>query len=423
MDLLSVAHRPDALENSTPAAWPFRGSGFAAEKTARCPVQPGLFRPPPGYNLEEGECRGGGVRYATETGALQHKYGRRSMVWRVILVACVVAACQTTAAWGQADRVKPTTGAVVTGSVSDMTDKEVVVRKGVLSKKLAVNEIEYIIYEGEPLELTKARSAAVKGEFELAAKELGKVDVADLHRAEIKADYEFFKALSAARMALGGNGSKQDAGRLLVAFVKNNASNYHYLAACEVMGDLLVSLEKYDGGLVYYQKLEAAPWPDYKMRAGVLIGRSLQSQKKFKEAIVKYDEVLAQADNATGKDAEREAMAAKLGRATSLAGAGKAEDAIKTVEAVIDKVPKDNLELHARAYDALGTCYRLAGKKKEALLAFLHVDLLYSNFPEQHAEALDNLSTLWGEVNKGERGAQARNQLKERYPYSHWAQQ
>jgi tetratricopeptide (TPR) repeat protein len=348
------------------------------------------------------------------------------MVWRGIWLACVVAACQAAAfqggaAWGQ-DRVKPTAGAVVTGTVSEMTDKEVVVRKGVLTKKLAVNEIVYIIYEGEPLELTKARSEAVKGEYEAAAKELAKVESGDLRRPEVKADYEFYKALATARMALGGNGSKQDAGRLLVTFVKNHASNYHYLEACEVLGDLLVSLEKYDGGLAYYQKLEAAPWPDYKIRAGVLIGRSLQAQKKFKEAIEKFDEVLAEADNASGKDVEREAMAAKLGRATSLAGAGKADEAIKTVESVIDKAPKENQELHARAYDALGTCYRLAGKKKEALLAFLHVDLLYSSFPEQHAEALANLSTLWAEVNKGERGAQARNQLRERYPYSHWAQ-
>jgi len=345
------------------------------------------------------------------------------MIRRGILVACMVAACQATVAWGQSDRVKPSNGgAAITGAVSDMTDKEVVVRKGALSKKLAVNEIAYIIYEGEPIELTKARSEAVKGDFEDCAKELEKVKPADLRRPEIKADYEYYKAVSMARMALGGNGAKQDAGKALVTFVKGQASNYHFLDACEVLGDLLVSLEKYDGALPYYQKLEAAPWPDYKIRAGVLIGRSLQAQKKYKEAIAKFDDVLSLAENNAGKEVEREATAARLGRATAMAASGKPDEAIKTIEAVIEKAPKENAELHARAYDALGTCYRVAGKKKEALLAFLHVDLLYANFPEQHAEALYNLSTLWGEVNKGERGAQARKSLKSNYPYSHWAQ-
>ena len=55
-------------------------------------------------------------------------------------------------------------------------------------------------------------------------------------------------------------------------------------------------------------------------------------------------------------------------------------------------------------------------------MAFLHVDSLYFGVPEQHAEALANLSTLWKDVQKGDRAAQALEQLKERYPNSRWAQ-
>jgi len=54
-------------------------------------------------------------------------------------------------------------------------------------------------------------------------------------------------------------------------------------------------------------------------------------------------------------------------------------------------------------------------------LAFLHVDLLFARFPEQHAEALSKLATLWTEVDQAERAAQARNTLKEKYPESEWA--
>ena len=104
-----------------------------------------------------------------------------------------------------------------------------------------------------------------------------------------------------------------------------------------------------------------------------------------------------------------------------MAGAGKTDEAIKAVQAVIAKADPENQELHARAYNILGNCYLTASKKKEALLAFLHVDLLYSRFPEQHAEALANLATLWADLDKADRAAQARDLLKEKYPNSAWA--
>jgi len=108
-------------------------------------------------------------------------------------------------------------------------------------------------------------------------------------------------------------------------------------------------------------------------------------------------------------------------KAAAQVGGGNSDEAIKSVEAIIAKADPENVELHARAYNILGNAYRRAGKKKEALLAFLHVDLLYSKFPDQHAEALANLATLWAEVDKADRAAQARGVLKEKYPDSVWA--
>jgi hypothetical protein len=64
---------------------------------------------------------------------------------------------------------------------------------------------------------------------------------------------------------------------------------------------------------------------------------------------------------------------------------------------------------------------RKAGRTKEALLAFLHVDVLYFTTPEAHAEALANLAELWEEVQKPERAVKARQVLQERYGSSPWA--
>ena len=91
------------------------------------------------------------------------------------------------------------------------------------------------------------------------------------------------------------------------------------------------------------------------------------------------------------------------------------------VEGILAKADPENVELHARAYNTLGNAWKKAGRDKEALLAFLHVDVLYFAVPEAHAEALANLSELWTKMHKTRRAARARNILDERYKNSRWA--
>ncbi|MBI3837635.1 MAG: tetratricopeptide repeat protein [Planctomycetia bacterium] len=319
-----------------------------------------------------------------------------------------------------ADRVKHATG-TQTGEITEISPTEIVVKLGATPKRFAVNVVDSVAFDAEPNDLAQARIAVRAGRYDDAVAMLAKIDVDEIKRAEIVQDIEFFKALAAARLALAGSGSKADAGRQLLAFEKAHGASFHYFEACEALGDLLAGLNKFDQAESYYAKLATAPWPDYKMRAGVLRGRALVGQKQYDLAAKQFDDVLA--IDASGKDADRQKLGASLGKASALAAAGKTDEAIKSVEAIIAKADAENLELHARAYNILGNCYKAANKKKEALLAFLHVDLLYSRFPEQHAEALANLATLWSDVDKADRATQARNLLKEKYPNSTWAQQ
>jgi tetratricopeptide (TPR) repeat protein len=332
------------------------------------------------------------------------------------IALCLAWVCSPSAA---ADKVRLIGSAQANGRLNSITPNEVILESGSTKKTLPVNEVEYIQFDSEPSELAQARVAMRNERYEEASNLLGKIDAADSKRPDIATDIEFYKALVAARMALAGHGSKADAGRQLLSFEAAHKTSYHYYETCETLGDLLASLGKFDRAESFYEKLAGAPWPDYKMRAGMLVGRALVNQKEYDRAIGKFDEVLA--SDASGGQADRLKLSASLGKASALAGGGKTEDAVKQVEEIIDKADPENQELHARAYVILGNCYKAANKKKEALLAFLHVDLLYPRFPEQHAEALANLATLWTDVNKADRAAQARNALKEKYPDSVWA--
>ena len=96
---------------------------------------------------------------------------------------------------------------------------------------------------------------------------------------------------------------------------------------------------------------------------------------------------------------------------------------IKAVDEILAKADPEDVELHARAYNTKGTALRKTGRTKEALLAFLHVDVLYFAVPEAHAEALANLAELWNELNRTERAMRARDLLESQYANSPWARQ
>lgn len=342
--------------------------------------------------------------------------------FRATLALLLVAAGTT--CWA-ADKVKPLQGTQSTGKLTLISPTEIVLELGSKKTTFAVNEVDTVQFDTEPNDLTQARIAVRAGRYDDAVTALAKIDTSSIKRADITRDVDYYKALAAVRLALAGTGSKAEAGKKLLAFEKANTESFHYFEACEAIGDLLVALNRFDQAETYYNKLADAPWKDYQLRASVLAGRALVSQKQYQAAIDKFDTVLDTAGKATegaaAKEAQRQKLAATMGKAAALMGLKKNAEAVKLAQQTINEADSDNLEAHARAYLILGNCYLAEGKKKDALLAFLHVDLLYARFPDLHAEALAHLSTLWAELDKTDRANQAKAQLKEKYPNSVWA--
>jgi tetratricopeptide (TPR) repeat protein len=314
------------------------------------------------------------------------------------------------------DQVKTTGGSTITGRVLQMSALEVTAEQGSISKTVPVNEIESISYDNEPAVLKSARLAVAAGNYEEAVASLEKIETATADRPEIAQDVEFYKALAAARIALAGGGDVEEARKLMGAFATKSTGNYHYLEACEIVGDLLVANANYAPAEVAYGYLAKAPWPDYRMRAAVAVGHAQLAGGKPAEALQSFESALAiQAPSAAG---EGYRQAATLGKARCLAEADKSDEAIKLVEKVLAQADPENSDLQADAYNALGIACRKAGRPKDALLAFLHVDVLYFSSPRRHIEALTNLNELWMEVQKPERAADVARTLRDRYKVS-----
>jgi len=325
----------------------------------------------------------------------------------------VAAAVGLTASVAGADDLIKTTTTSVGGRVTQMSAQEVTVEKGAVVKTLPVNEVEAIYYDEEPASMKTARTALEAGRYEDARDTLAKINPADIDRKEIKQDLEFYKALVASRLALASSAGIKEAGTQMAAFVKNNSGNYHYLQGCEIVGDLLVALGSYAVSQQFYGELAKAPWPDYKMRAGVAIGWAQLAEGKPEEAAKTFDGVLA--IDAKGDLAERQKLAATLGKARCLAETKQTDAAVKLAEGIIAQAAAEQTDIHAQAYNTLGIAFRKAGRPKDAVLAFLHTDTLYFTVPKYHIEALENLAQLWNDLQKPERAIEVTRTLTERY--------
>lgn len=304
------------------------------------------------------------------------------------------------------------------GTITDMTAVEVTLDVNRRERKFDVNDIVSINYDLEPLDLKTARRFVGGGQYDMALEKLEDINQTEISRDYVLADVAFYAAFADAKLALAG-GSKQDksdAIRKMVAFTSKYPKNYHYFEAIEMLGDLAVGIEDYDQAINQYVIVGKAPWASHKLRAKVLEGRAYEAQKNWVEAEKRYDMVLGVDSSIEG--AEEQKLFAILGKAACMAATGRHKEGIKIVEDVVARGDPNDAALFAMAYNTMGKCYLLSNQPKDALLAFLHTDILFYTAPEAHAEALSNLDTLWTQLDRPERALRARTVLKQRYPGS-----
>ena len=200
-----------------------------------------------------------------------------------IVVALGTLSILTSVAFGQRNsdlvRLKAKQDGVgrgLAGKITQVTRHELVIlRNGNREQSVPIVQVRSVAYSKEPVQLDRARTFVSQQQYADAAEILETLDAAKIERVEVRQDVEFYRALCEARIALRGRGSVTDAGSAMFKFTSAHKQSYHYLAACEVLGELLVRSGKYAQAMKYFQTLAEAPWPQTKIRAAILMSRCL----------------------------------------------------------------------------------------------------------------------------------------------------
>jgi tetratricopeptide (TPR) repeat protein len=310
-------------------------------------------------------------------------------------------------------------GTKLVGKISDVSPTEITISSSGTERKVPVSDVERISLAGEPAGLRQARAAILAGQYEQATQSLENLEEPSDSAPVLRQEIAFHRALASANLALRGGGDADAASQKLLDFVRQNRTSFHFYEAAELLGQLAQVSGNYENAARYYQQLAKAPWPEYTLRSHVLIGDSLRAQGKPDEALQQYDKALAA--DASEPSVLRQQTLARIGQAACQAEKGETDRAIEALEQVIAKNDPADGELFAQAYLALGTAYRKAERTVDAVLAYLHIDLLFYAQRSAHAEALYYLSTLWPLVEEPARGVESRQLLQSRYAGSVWA--
>ena len=338
-----------------------------------------------------------------------------SLMAGCLLVALSVSNARALDTITVAGEAKAVAGEIVGVSKTDITIKAGLKKE---ERKVAANAVLEIRFDKQPAGLNLARNDEAAGRF-TAALEKYNAALADDPSEFLKAELEFLIARTNAQMAMADTTKLAGAVKLLSGFLTSNANSFRYYPALAQLGDVYLAQSNFAEAQATFAKLEQAPWTDYKMAAGTSKARLLLKQDKVAEARTAFEAVTAM--QATTEAEKTRRFDAVLGKAICLQREGQHEQAVKDLAEVSSKAPANETRLQAEAYVRQGDSYRqIEGHTKDAILAYLHVDVLFAKEAALPAESLFWLSKLWTSVGHPDRASTAAAKLESTYPNSEW---
>ncbi|MEQ9406940.1 MAG: tetratricopeptide repeat protein [Fuerstiella sp.] len=285
---------------------------------------------------------------------------------------------------------------------------------------VSVANLKSVQFDGEPNTLSQARSNERSGALDTALAKLTEIKAsysgAD---ARLKTELDFLIARVTGNQALVDPSRADAARQALETFRSANKTNFRYLEATLLQAAVHRLQGEAAEGEALLKEVQQSPVRGFQLQAGVDLGRLLLKSGDAGAAQAAFDDVIQKSQ---GDESAAGAMYdSMLGKALCLKQQNQIDEAIATLDDVIAKAPPSETRTLAEAWVRKGDCLRQKNQSKPALMAYLHVDVLYPGEPAQHAEALMRLSQLWGPGGHEDRAVEASARLLERYPNSQWA--
>lgn len=313
------------------------------------------------------------------------------------------------------DRVQPRQGVPVAGTLESVSREAVQVRSrsGNL-QTIDAWQIAFVAFDREPTALTRAKEQASTEAYQQAADELAKVDAAQLATPAARTDYRFYQVFLAGQLALQGVGDIAAAAEALEQFGRENRDLHHYYPMVRLIAQLAELRGEEAKATRFYQALGQAEHEPWRSEALYRQAELARRQGDVAAAEQAFDELLAK--TTSGAESQSWRALAEVGRIRTQMGPGRWEESLKELRQVVERTDMEQRLVMAHLFNAQAACLVELGRIDEAVLAYLHTDLLFAGEAATHAEALYHLSGLWPKVGQPQRGAEARARLQNEYP-------
>ncbi|OJW18695.1 MAG: hypothetical protein BGO49_23510 [Planctomycetales bacterium 71-10] len=311
---------------------------------------------------------------------------------------------------------KQAQGGAVRGQVTAESPSEVTVSLGNSTIAVPTDQIESIEYQGQPASMQLGQTNADAGRAAEAIAQYQKAATEAGGKPFVVEAAKFGEARLTAEASLTEPERVKDAVAKLNAFLQAYPKGRHVVAARDALARVQLHAQDFKGAEANIAELaKLSPGAD---RAAVLKARLLVKTGDAQAAAADLDRLVAAAPEGSPKQVEL-----KLVKAEALIAASKYDESESLVRQVIAAAPAEDFAVQSKAYNTLGDCLSAAAKPKDALLAYLHVDLLYAKDKEEHPRALRHIEELFRKMGQLPRADEYGQRLKQEYPNSPWAKQ
>jgi TolA-binding protein len=310
--------------------------------------------------------------------------------------------------------VKQAIGGRVLGQVESESPLEVVVKLGAGSTSVPTDQIVSIRYDGQPATLQLAETRVSAGQLAEAADLFKKAAGEAGEKPLVLQMARYREAATLADLALVEPERMKDAKDRLLRFVRAYPNSRHIVPAREDLARLQLNSGDFAGAQATLAEL--ARLPKAGDRAAVLKAKLLAKQDRHDEAVSELDRLITTLPDRSAGQRE-----ARLAKAECLVGLKKYKDAEVLVRQVIQAAPAEDVPAQAAAYNTLGDCLRAANRPKDALLAYLHTDLLYAKDKQEHPRALFQIERLFRQLKQDARADDYAQRLRQDYPRTKWS--